>query len=185
MMFDELRALDLASRPGKRGVAAGNLRYVYGGHQGLVVGRPRSACPGHDGRLCLTNFQSLIDAGGLSKHGVYYFIPGLLKHFDTFQINQLIVPRAHLSVNGRRDDLTPPAGVEQVRDQRCLCTGLMGRPRLPHRTLRLRSRGVAGNAARDSCLDGSTPGCLGPPEGNEYLLSRLATRPVGSGLPNS
>jgi hypothetical protein len=29
----------------------------------------------------------------------------------------LIVPRAHLSVNGRQDELTPPAGVEQVRDK--------------------------------------------------------------------
>ena len=27
------------------------------------------------------------------------------------------MPRAHLSVNGRRDDLTPPAGVEQVREK--------------------------------------------------------------------
>jgi hypothetical protein len=41
----------------------------------------------------------------------------LLKHFDTFQVNELIVPRAHLSVNGRRDDLTPPAGVEQIREK--------------------------------------------------------------------
>jgi hypothetical protein len=32
-------------------------------------------------------------------------------------MNELIVPRAHLSVNGRRDDLTPPAGVEQVREK--------------------------------------------------------------------
>jgi len=66
---------------------------------------------------CLTDYESLIQAHGLSKHGVYYFVPGLLKHFDTFQINELIVPRAHLSVNGRRDELTPPAGVEQVRDK--------------------------------------------------------------------
>jgi len=48
---------------------------------------------------CLTNYQSLIDAGGLSKHGVYYFVPGV-EVLDTFQINELIVPRAHLSVNG-------------------------------------------------------------------------------------
>jgi len=66
---------------------------------------------------CLTNYKSLIEANGMSRHGVYYFVPALLKHFDTFQINELIVPRARLSVNGRKDDLTPPAGVEQVRDQ--------------------------------------------------------------------
>jgi hypothetical protein len=43
-------------------------------------------------------------------------VPGLLKHFNTSQINELIVPRAHLSVNGRQDRLTPPAGVEKIRD---------------------------------------------------------------------
>ena len=32
------------------------------------------------------------------------------------QINELIVPRAHLSLNGREDKLTPPRGVERVRD---------------------------------------------------------------------
>jgi hypothetical protein len=40
----------------------------------------------------------------------------LLKHFQTAEINELIVPRPRLSVNGRRDALTPPAGVERVRD---------------------------------------------------------------------
>ena len=43
-------------------------------------------------------------------------MPSLLKHFDTAQINELIVPRPRLSVNGRLDPLTPPAGVERVRD---------------------------------------------------------------------
>jgi hypothetical protein len=52
----------------------------------------------------------------LAGHGVYYFVPGLLKHFNTAQINELIVPRSRLSVNGRLDSLTPPAGVEKVRD---------------------------------------------------------------------
>ena len=40
----------------------------------------------------------------------------MLKHFQTAEINELIVPRARLSVNGKRDGLTPPAGVEKVRD---------------------------------------------------------------------
>ena len=40
----------------------------------------------------------------------------MLKRFQTAQINELIVPRARLSVNGRQDPLTPPAGVEKIRD---------------------------------------------------------------------
>jgi hypothetical protein len=43
-------------------------------------------------------------------------VPRLLKHFQTHEINELIVPRAHLSLNGRHDSLTPPAGVERTRD---------------------------------------------------------------------
>jgi hypothetical protein len=66
---------------------------------------------------CLTDFESLIEAHGLSGHGIFYFVPSLLKHFDTAQINALIVPRAHLSVNGRKDPLTPPAGAEKIREQ--------------------------------------------------------------------
>jgi len=65
---------------------------------------------------CLTDFEELIKAHNLKGHGIYYFVPSLLKHFQTSGINELIVPRSRLSVNGRQDELTPPAGVEQVRD---------------------------------------------------------------------
>jgi hypothetical protein len=47
---------------------------------------------------------------------MYYYVPRLLKHFQTADINELIVPRPHLSLNGRNDRLTPPAGVERVRN---------------------------------------------------------------------
>ena len=52
----------------------------------------------------------------LAGLGVYYYVPGLLKHFQAHEICELIVPRAHLSLNGRRDLLTPPAGVERIRE---------------------------------------------------------------------
>ena len=42
-------------------------------------------------------------------------MPSLLKHFQTEQINELIVPRAHLSVNGRRI-LDSTRRVEKIRD---------------------------------------------------------------------
>jgi cephalosporin-C deacetylase-like acetyl esterase len=65
---------------------------------------------------CLTDYEELIKAHGLQGHGIYYYVPSLLKYFQTSEINELIVPRAHLSVNGKRDELTPPAGVEKLRD---------------------------------------------------------------------
>ena len=46
----------------------------------------------------------------------FYYVPSLLKHFQTADINELIVPRPRLSVNGRHDPLTPASGVEKVRN---------------------------------------------------------------------
>ena len=117
MMFDEFRAFDyLASRPevdarrmGALGMSMGSTKAWW-----LAALEPRV-------RLCvdiccLTDFEELIRTQNLKGHGIYYYVPSLLKHFQTAGINELIVPRPRLSVNGRRDALTPPAGVERVRD---------------------------------------------------------------------
>ena len=63
---------------------------------------------------CLTDFHTLLAKKGLSLHGVYYFVPGLLKHFTTSQINALIAPRPHLALAGLKDNLTPVEGLDIV-----------------------------------------------------------------------
>ena len=63
---------------------------------------------------CLTDFEELIAARGLDGHGIYYYVPRLLKHFDTAQINALIAPRAHLALAGNYDRLTPPRGLDKI-----------------------------------------------------------------------
>jgi hypothetical protein len=118
MIFDEFRALDfLAGRPevdpsrlGAFGMSMGATKTWWLAALDPRVRLAMDVC-------CLTDFESLIQAHNLSGHGLFYFVPSLLNHFDTAQINELIVPRAHLSVNGRKDLLTPPAGVEKIRDQ--------------------------------------------------------------------
>lgn len=118
MMFDEFRALSyLAARPEVNPARLGALGMSMGATKvwWLAGLDPRLKVP--IDVCCLTDYESLIAAHGLAGHGVYYFVPSLLKHFDTFQINELIVPRPHLSVNGRKDPLTPPQGVEKVRDE--------------------------------------------------------------------
>lgn len=118
MMFDEFRALSyLSSRPevdagrlGAFGMSMGSTKAWWLGAVDPRVKLTADVC-------CLTDYESLIAAHALSGHGVYYFVPSLLKQFDTFQVNELIVPRPHLSVNGRKDPLTPPAGVEKIRDK--------------------------------------------------------------------
>jgi acetyl esterase/lipase len=117
MMYDEVRALDyLASRPevdpsrlGATGMSMGATKAWW-----LAALDPRVKLT--IDLCCLTDFDELIRTEFLRGHGIYYYVPNLLKHFSTAQINELIVPRPHLSLNGRQDPLTPPAGVEKVRD---------------------------------------------------------------------
>ena len=117
MLFDEFRAMDyLASRAEvdpKRlsafGMSMGATKAWW-----LAALDPRvKVCMDI---CCLTDFDELIKAHSLKEHGIYYYVPSLLRHFQTAEINELIAPRPHLSVNGRRDPLTPPAGVEKIRD---------------------------------------------------------------------
>lgn len=63
---------------------------------------------------CLTDFQALIDTRRLDEHSIYYYVPRLLKHFSTSEINSLIVPRPHLSLAGIYDPLTPADGLDRI-----------------------------------------------------------------------
>jgi hypothetical protein len=117
MMFDEFRAFDyLASRsevdPGRIGVLGMSMGATKAWWLAALESRVRACMD----VCCLTDAAELIRINNLSGHGVYYYVPALLKHFQTAQINELIVPRPRLSVNGSQDDLTPPPGVERVRD---------------------------------------------------------------------
>jgi dienelactone hydrolase len=115
MVFDSLRAVDYivsrsdldATRMGTLGLSMGSTMAWW-----LAALDPRiMVCVDI---CCLTDFQALIDTQGLDGHGVYYYIPSLLKHFSTSEINALIAPRPHLSLAGNHDPLTPPAGLERI-----------------------------------------------------------------------
>lgn len=117
MLFDEWQALNyLCSRPevdaqriGAFGISMGATKAWW-----LAALDPRiQLCVD---LCCLTDFEELIKINNLKGHGIYYYVPKLLKHFQAKDINELIVPRPRLSVNGRKDLLTPPAGVEKIRD---------------------------------------------------------------------
>ena len=66
---------------------------------------------------CLTDWHTLVEVGGLKGHGIYYYVPDLLNHFTTAQMNALIAPRAHLSLTGNLDHLTPIAGLDKVDNE--------------------------------------------------------------------
>lgn len=115
MVYDALRAIDyLHTRPD---VAPARLA-TLGMSMGSTLAWWTAAL---DPRLrvcvdicCLTDFDALIAERRLDRHGLYYYVPGLLKHFSTAQINALIAPRAHLALAGERDPLTPAAGLERI-----------------------------------------------------------------------
>ncbi len=63
------------------------------------------------GVACFTRYTELIAHGNLRKHGIYYFVPGVLQHFDTEAIHALIAPRPHLELSGDQDGGAPTDGV--------------------------------------------------------------------------
>ena len=63
---------------------------------------------------CLTRYQELMAHGELRQHGVYYFVDGLLKHFDTEGVLALIAPRPFLALTGGLDAGSPADGVRTL-----------------------------------------------------------------------
>ncbi len=63
---------------------------------------------------CLAEYDALVASGGFDQHGEYFFVPGLRAEFTAAEISALIAPRPHLSLVGRDDPLTPPAGVRSI-----------------------------------------------------------------------
>jgi dienelactone hydrolase len=115
MVYDSIRAVDyLVSRPD---VDAGRVATL-----GLSMGSTMAWwLAAIDTRIkvtvdicCLTDFHSLIESKGLDGHGIYYYVPSLLKHFSTTDINALIAPRPHLALAGEKDKLTPPQGLDII-----------------------------------------------------------------------
>ena len=63
------------------------------------------------GAVCFTRYTELIAHGSLRAHGIYYFVPGVLRHFDTEAIYSLVAPRPMLMLSGDQDAGAPTDGV--------------------------------------------------------------------------
>lgn len=118
MVYDSLRAVDyLSSRSDVDESHIGTLGMSMGGVMAwwLAALEPRI-------KVCIdicsmVEFDTLIESRNLDKHGIYFYVPSLLKHFSTSDINALIAPRPHLSLAGNNDDLTPRRGLDIVDEQ--------------------------------------------------------------------
>lgn len=115
MLRDDLTALDyLCSRPevdpqriGVTGISMGSTRSWW---IMALDDRPRAAvCVG-----CMTRYEELIRTGMLKAHGIYYFVPGMLKHFDTEAVIALAAPRPMLFMTGDQDAGSPTDGLRHI-----------------------------------------------------------------------
>jgi dienelactone hydrolase len=115
MLRDDLSALDYlssraevdAARIGVTGISMGSTRAWW---IMALDERPRAAvCVG-----CMTRYEELIRAGMLKAHGIYYYVPGMLRHFDTEAVIALGAPRAMLFMTGDQDGGSPVEGVRHL-----------------------------------------------------------------------
>ncbi len=115
MVYDNLRALDyLETRddvdPGRIGTMGMSMGSTMAWWLAALDKRIRVCVD----ICCLTDFHTLIEKEGLDLHGIYYYVPDLLNHFTTSEINALISPRPHFGLAGRFDPLTPLEGLEII-----------------------------------------------------------------------
>lgn len=115
MVFDSLKAVDyLVDRPDVDAQRLGTVGMSMGSSTAQWVGALEPRLKVIVDICCLTDWHTLVEVEGLKHHGIYYYVPDLLNHFTTAQMNALIAPRAHLSLAGTRDPLTPVAGLDKV-----------------------------------------------------------------------
>lgn len=115
MVYDSLRALDyLGSRPDvdpdfiiSVGMSMGATMSIWSAALAPGLRACVDICAQVDG-------ESLIEDGGLDRHGIYYYVPGLLPRYSMADIDALIAPRPHLAIAGDRDPLTPAAGLDRI-----------------------------------------------------------------------
>ena len=127
MVFDSLRAVDYlisrddvdSARIGATGISMGSTMSIWVAALDTRVKMCVDLC-------CLTDFDELEREGNLDAHGIYYYVPSLLKHFSMADINGLIAPRPHLSTAGIYDNLTPVHGLAKIEKALSKVYGDMG-----------------------------------------------------------
>jgi dienelactone hydrolase len=115
MLRDEQMALDyLVSRPevdanriGVQGMSMGSTRAWW---LAAIDDRVKAVV----GVACFTRYEDLIAIRALRAHGIYYFVPGILKYFDSEGVMALIAPRPFLALTGDRDAGSPPEGMKTL-----------------------------------------------------------------------
>jgi dienelactone hydrolase len=114
-VHDTLAALAwLRTQPGFERLPVVTLGLSMGSTMALWTAALEPGIAGCIDLCCTAEYQALLDSGGFDGHGEYFFVPGLLREFTLAEIAALVAPRPHLSLAGRADPLTPPAGLASL-----------------------------------------------------------------------
>jgi dienelactone hydrolase len=115
LLRDDLIALDyLASRPevdperiGVTGMSMGATRtwWLMALDERLKTGVAIA---------CQTRYQNMIEHGAIHEHDIGYFVPNMLKHFDSEAVIALIAPRPVLFQTGDIDGGSPVDGIHAI-----------------------------------------------------------------------
>lgn len=115
MVYDSIRAVDyLCSREDVQSDAIGTLGMSMGGVMAWWLSALEERIQVCVNICGMVEFDALIESRNLEGHGIYFYVPSLLKHFTTGEINALIAPRPHICLVGNKDDLTPKKGIDRV-----------------------------------------------------------------------
>jgi dipeptidyl aminopeptidase/acylaminoacyl peptidase len=118
MVRDDLMALDYlcsraevdASRIGVTGISMGSTRSWW---VMALDDRPRAAV----NVACMTRYQDLIREQNLKAHGIYYYVPRMLQHFDSEAVIALAAPRPMLFMTGDQDSGSPVSGLRTLEEK--------------------------------------------------------------------
>ncbi len=78
---------------------------------------------------CLTRYQNLIAHGQVRQHGIYYYVPNMLKEkIDAESVVGLVAPRPLLTLTGDRDAGSPVDGVRLINAFQEYLYKLYGKP---------------------------------------------------------
>ncbi|MHC4439086.1 MAG: alpha/beta hydrolase family protein [Planctomycetota bacterium] len=78
---------------------------------------------------CLTRYQNLIAHGQVRQHGIYYYVPDMLKEkIDAESVVGLIAPRPLLTLTGDKDAGSPADGVRLINAFQEYLYKLYGKP---------------------------------------------------------
>jgi dienelactone hydrolase len=127
MLRDDMIAIDyLASRPevdknriGASGMSMGSTGAWW---LGALDERVKTVV----GVACFMRYRELVAFGQLRAHALYFFVPGILKHFDTEAVLGLLAPRPFLALTGDSDPTSPPAGIHLLEEKLDRIYGLYG-----------------------------------------------------------